>query len=113
MPGGEITIAGTGSAAESHRPQVQLRPGGGKLDHGRGEFSDRARPGRSGGRFGARPDGDCSRAQPYPISLGVQVADNLHAVSSPAVDAAGNVYVTFSGQRGQKVPVSLYKITLA
>jgi sugar lactone lactonase YvrE len=45
------------------------------------------------------------------MSLGVQIADNLHPVASPAVDAEGNVYVTFSGQRGQKVPVSLYKIT--
>jgi sugar lactone lactonase YvrE len=41
----------------------------------------------------------------------VQIADNLHPVSNPAVDAEGNVYVTYSGQRGQKVPVSLYKIT--
>jgi len=31
-------------------------------------------------------------------------------VGNPAVDAAGNVYVTFSGQRGQRVPVSLYKV---
>jgi len=29
----------------------------------------------------------------------------------PAVDAEGNVSCTFSGQRGQKVPVSLYKVT--
>jgi hypothetical protein len=48
---------------------------------------------------------------PFPMALGVQIADNLHPVASPAVDAEGNVYVTFSGQRGQKVPVSLYKIT--
>ncbi|MGH9698708.1 MAG: SMP-30/gluconolactonase/LRE family protein, partial [Candidatus Acidiferrales bacterium] len=48
---------------------------------------------------------------PYPVALGAQVADNLHPVASPAVDSDGNVYVTFSGQRGQKVPVSLYKIT--
>jgi len=27
------------------------------------------------------------------------------------VDVHGNIYVTYSGQRGQKVPVSLYKIT--
>ncbi len=27
------------------------------------------------------------------------------------MDAQGNIYVTFSGQRGQRVPVSLYKIT--
>jgi sugar lactone lactonase YvrE len=48
---------------------------------------------------------------PFPIALGVQIADNLHPVGNPAVDPEGNVYVTFSGQRGQKVPVSLYKIT--
>ena len=48
---------------------------------------------------------------PFPMALGVQIADNLHPVANPAVDAEGNVYVTFSGQRGQKVPVSLYKIT--
>ena len=41
----------------------------------------------------------------------MQIADNLHPVGNPAVDAEGNIYVTFSGQRGQKVPVSLYKIT--
>ena len=48
---------------------------------------------------------------PFPMALGVQIADNLHPVANPAVDSEGNVYVTFSGQRGQKVPVSLYKIT--
>src|SRR5256712_13589448 len=45
------------------------------------------------------------------MALGVQIADNLHPVSNPAVDTEGNIYVTFSGQRGQKVPVSLYKVT--
>jgi sugar lactone lactonase YvrE len=48
---------------------------------------------------------------PFPLALGAQIADNLHPVASPAVDADGNVYVTFSGQRGQKVPVSLYRVT--
>ena len=48
---------------------------------------------------------------PFPIALGTQIADNLHPVGNPAVDSEGNIYVTFSGQRGQKVPVSLYKIT--
>jgi sugar lactone lactonase YvrE len=48
---------------------------------------------------------------PYEIQLGVQIADNLHPVANPAVDAQGNIYVTYSGQRGQKVAVSLYKVT--
>jgi sugar lactone lactonase YvrE len=45
------------------------------------------------------------------MQLGVQIAENLHPVANPAVDAEGNIYVTYSGQRGQQVPVSLYKIT--
>jgi sugar lactone lactonase YvrE len=50
-------------------------------------------------------------SQPHPVSIGLQIADNLHPVGNPAVDHEGNIYVTFSGQRGQRVPVSLYKIT--
>ena len=48
---------------------------------------------------------------PMEIQLGVQIAENLNPVANPAVDAEGNIYVTYSGQRGQKVPVSLYKVT--
>ena len=33
-------------------------------------------------------------------------------MGNPAVDLYGNVYVTFSGSRGQKTPVSVYKIDL-
>src|SRR5271168_4863149 len=50
-------------------------------------------------------------SQPFPVALAYQIADNLHPVANPAVDALGNIYVTFSGPRGQRVPVSLYKIT--
>ena len=42
--------------------------------------------------------------------LGIQIADSLHPVANPAVDSAGNVYSTFSGSRGQKSPVSIYKV---
>jgi hypothetical protein len=33
-------------------------------------------------------------------------------VANPAVDNFGNIYTTFSGSRGQKVPVAVYKIDL-
>jgi hypothetical protein len=51
-----------------------------------------------------------SESQPFPLALAYQIADNLHPVANPVVDAQGNIYVTFSGPRGQRVPVSLYKI---
>jgi sugar lactone lactonase YvrE len=38
------------------------------------------------------------------------MAENLHPVANPAVDHEGNVFVTFSGSRGQKVPVAIFKI---
>jgi sugar lactone lactonase YvrE len=42
--------------------------------------------------------------------LGIQIADSLHPVANPAVDREGNVYSTFSGSRGQKSPISIYKV---
>lgn len=47
---------------------------------------------------------------PVSVQLGVTIAENLHPVANPAVDAEGNIFTTFSGSRGQKVPVSVYKI---
>jgi len=45
------------------------------------------------------------------FEVGARIAQNLHPVANPAIDAAGNLYVTLSGSRGQKVPVSVYKIS--
>jgi len=48
----------------------------------------------------------------WACDIGVMVADGLHPVANPAVDAFGNIYTTFSGSRGQKVPVAVHKIDL-
>ncbi|HEX4945225.1 MAG TPA: gluconolaconase [Blastocatellia bacterium] len=43
---------------------------------------------------------------------GRRLASDLHPVANPAIDPeTGNIYVTLSGTRGQKVPVSVYEIT--
>jgi sugar lactone lactonase YvrE len=44
------------------------------------------------------------------IDLAVPVATGLHQVDNPLVDRAGNLYVTYSGARGQQVPVSIFRI---
>jgi sugar lactone lactonase YvrE len=46
-----------------------------------------------------------------PFAVGTLVAENLHPVANPALDAAGAIYTTISGTKGQQAPVSLYKIT--
>jgi sugar lactone lactonase YvrE len=51
-----------------------------------------------------------SRSDPSEVRIAAPIAENLHPVANPAVDAEGNVYVTFSGARGQKVPVAIYRI---
>lgn len=44
------------------------------------------------------------------VAVATLVADNLHPVANPAIDREGNVFTTFSGSRGQKTPVSIYRI---
>jgi sugar lactone lactonase YvrE len=51
-------------------------------------------------------------SETYSCDIGIPIADSLHPVANPAVDAFGNIYTTFSGSRGQKVPVAVYKIDL-
>src|SRR5215831_15070562 len=111
MPGGEVSIRGTGFAARNNtRPQVQFGGAEGSLIlAGDNILIARVPDGAAGGAVRVRM-GSVESA-PFPIALGVQIADNLHPVMNPVVDPSGNVYVTFSGQRGQKVPVSLYKVT--
>ena len=52
------------------------------------------------------------RSDVWSCDIGISIAENLHPVTSPAVDSFGNVYTTFSGSRGQKVPVAVYRIDL-
>jgi len=51
-------------------------------------------------------------SESWACDVGVPIADGLHPVANPAVDSFGNIYTTFSGSRGQKVPVAVYRIDL-
>jgi len=44
------------------------------------------------------------------VSIGVPMAEDLHLVSNPAVDAVGNLFAMVSGPRGERVPVSVFRI---
>jgi sugar lactone lactonase YvrE len=111
LPGGEVLIKGSGFGTRNHtRPRVQFGSAEGSLVMAaESSLIARVPDGASGGAVRVRMG--TVESAPFPMALGMQIADNLHPVTNPAVDAEGNVYVTFSGQRGQKVPVSLYKVT--
>lgn len=47
---------------------------------------------------------------PPVLRVGALVAEGLHQVDSPAFDDQGRLYVTYSGARGQQVPVSIFRI---
>jgi hypothetical protein len=51
-----------------------------------------------------------SASNPLHLRVAVPMAENLHPVGNPAVDADGNVFATLSGSRGQQMPVSIFKI---
>ena len=111
IPGGEVVIYGSSFASRTGaRPVVHFGEADGSLllatDN---RLIARVPDSANGGTVSvANANGE---SQPHPIAVGMQIADNLHPVGNPAVDASGNIYVTFSGPRGQRVPVSLYKIT--
>jgi sugar lactone lactonase YvrE len=94
---------------EFQRPRVQF----GELEGGVVVSSDsfliaRVPQGATSGPVIVAADGQVSNAQP--VKVGVPSAENLHPVTNPALDAEGNIYATFSGSRGQKVPVAIFKI---
>jgi sugar lactone lactonase YvrE len=44
------------------------------------------------------------------IDVASPFATGLHQVDNPVFDRDGNLYVTYSGTRGQQVPVSIFKV---
>jgi sugar lactone lactonase YvrE len=44
------------------------------------------------------------------VNVAAPFATGLHQVDNPVFDRDGSLYVTFSGTRGQQVPVSIFKV---
>ncbi len=110
LPGGEIRVIGTGlRPPELRRPQVQIGELEGSVLISADDFLvARVPEGAHSGPLVVSTNG--VRSNPYPVTVAVTIAENLHPVANPALDFEGNIYVTFSGSRGQKVPVAIYKI---
>ncbi len=110
IAGGEFQIRGKGFA-KSDRPRVMIGDVGAPIVIGSDSFViARVPEGATAGELVIESGKQSSES--WACDIGVPIADNLHPVGNPAIDALGNIYSTFSGSRGQKVPVAVYKIDL-
>jgi sugar lactone lactonase YvrE len=110
MPGGEVELHGT-----------HLDPGGSRIPHATigdvfapvslsrpGRATVRVPEGSISGDLVLHRNGEASNA--INLHVAVPMAENLHPVANPAVDANGQVFTTLSGSRGQETPVSIFRI---
>jgi sugar lactone lactonase YvrE len=110
IAGGELQIRGKGFA-RSDRPRVTIGEVGAPVIIGSDSFViARVPEGATAGELVVASGTGASEA--WACDVGVLIADSLHPVTNPAIDSFGNIYATFSGSRGQKVPVAVYKIDL-
>ncbi|MCL5745370.1 MAG: gluconolaconase [Acidobacteria bacterium] len=110
IAGGEFQIRGKGFA-RSDRPRVMIGDVAAPVIIGSDSFViTRVPEGASAGELVVASGEQTS--QVWACEIGIPIADSLHPVANPGVDAFGNIYSTFSGSRGQKVPVAVYKIDL-
>lgn len=110
LPGGEVRIVGRGlGPQELRRPEVRFGDVDGSVIISSAQFIvARVPEGAASGNVVVATNGH--RSNPHQVRVAVPVAENLHPVANPAVDEEGNIYVAFSGSRGQKVPVAIYRI---
>src|SRR5215467_5922783 len=110
IAGGEIQIRGKGFA-KTDRPRVVIGEIAAPVIIGSDSFViARVPDGATAGELVIESGEQVSDS--WACDIGVLVAENLHPVANPAVDTFGNIYTTFSGSRGQKVPVAVYKVDL-
>jgi sugar lactone lactonase YvrE len=110
LPGGEVRIIGRAlRPPEFRRPSVRFGEVEGTVLISSDDFVVARVPENAvSGPIVVGTNGNISNS--HSIKVAVPVADNLHPVTNPALDHQGNLYVTFSGSRGQKVPVAIFKI---
>lgn len=110
LPGGEVRIVGRGlRPTEFRRPSVRFGEMEGAVVISSDEFVvARVPSGASSGPVVVSTNGHASNSQE--VKVAVTIAENLHPVTNPALDSEGNIYATFSGSKGQKVPVAIFKI---
>jgi len=114
IPGGEVVIEVSGATSKGgHALQAWF---GGEPAHIVAATGRRALALvpelNNGGEIEVSVDANGKSAKPARFITGRKLAGDLHPVANPAFDPTdGSLFVTKSGARGERVPVSLYRIS--
>jgi len=110
LPGGEVKIIGRSlKPPQLARPEISFSGVLGSIVVSAEDFVIARVPfGAASGEVMVQNNGH--RSNGLELKIAQPIAESLHPVANPAIDQEGNMYVTYSGGRGQKVPVAIYKI---
>jgi sugar lactone lactonase YvrE len=110
IEGGRIVIEGTDFPVDRPRlPEVQIGGVPARVVHASSSALGVIVPsGLDGGSAPIRIEGVAGET--LFLEIAPQFATGLHQVDNPVFDRDGNLYVTYSGTRGQQVPVSIFKV---
>ena len=112
IEGGRVTIEGAGFPGRSAAlPEVRDRRRAARASSTRRRRRSACivPGGLEGGRRPIRVDGVPGETRVRRRSR-APFATGLHQVDNPVFDRDGNLYVTYSGTRGQQVPVSIFRV---
>jgi sugar lactone lactonase YvrE len=108
LAGGRITIHGSDLPVGERLPGVQVGSGAARVVFASSTELGVVVSGAETGPLPVRVDGIDGALD---VDVATVLATGLHQVDSPVFDARGNLYVTYSGTRGQQVPVSIYRVS--
>ena len=109
IEGGRITIHGEGFAIDGpFLPEVRIGDSRARVVFASSTaLGAIVPPGLEGGRATVRVAGARDTTH---LDIASPFATGLHQVDNPVFDRDGNLYVTYSGTRGQQVPVSIFRV---
>jgi sugar lactone lactonase YvrE len=109
IEGGRVTLEGEGFPVDPRVPHVRVGAQRARLASASASSLTVLVPdGLEGGSTAIRVD-ELPGETAF-VEVGAPLVAGVHHVDSPAYDRHGNLYVTFSGSRGQQAPVAIFVV---